>query len=117
MGKYVLNTFVLPLPDNDGQAFFKVRRVEFEEAMEWLKENADEFLSAVAIETTANLLTEWSGIHVPYSKRPVFFAVGDEALVARIKYVRKKNALKEHKITKNDFEPNDFEFLIVERFA
>lgn len=79
MTVYVLNS---PVMTNYGR--FEHRRVEENEAIEWLRRNDRTWQSAVGHAGTAYFMTQRLGIAVPFHKMSVRMVPGDEALILRI---------------------------------
>ena len=78
MARYLLSALVTPFDRSEVEAVFHLKRMNLEEAREWVKEG--EFTSAVGHASTAELLSRLLGVSVPVNRVTVYLRPGDEAL-------------------------------------
>jgi len=108
----LLNALVCPFKsDVGGQAVFRIRRISFDEAINWLQKNDGVFISSMAHEITARKLTEWSGVYVPHNSRGIDLEPGDEALVIKLERPRRSYS----KDDLNKLTPHDYRCYIIVR--
>jgi hypothetical protein len=76
---YILNTFAVPINFvKHEEAIIKIEKIELEQAKKLLSNN--KFVSAVGHESTARLLSELFGVHIPTNRIEVSLEEGDISL-------------------------------------
>ena len=114
MARYLLSALITPFPPSCAEAIFKLKRLNLDEAKEWVKQG---FTSAVGHESTAQLLSNLLGVPVTPNRIQVWMQPGDEALCVQFMIRFAEGHVASLEELQQLYQQGKIQFVLVQRIA